>query len=160
MQGLRESTLRSFPTAVPWAQLADGYLAGLNIRRRFVVPNPPPPPLSPASTTSSSSSSGLSSGALAGIIVGSVVGAALLVALAVVAIVAKRRTHRRWGLFGKHLAPGVGPNTTLLVTDIENSTLLWCVRRGGGAFLELRGSKWQVERLSPHAPVSQGTVAG
>ena len=71
----------------------------------------------------------MSSGARTGVIVGSTVGGVLLLtalALALVAMtVMSHRTHRRWGLFGKHLAPGVGPNTTVVVTDIENSTNLW-----------------------------------
>ncbi len=116
-------------------QLGDSYLAGLNILHPFVVPQPPQPPRPPSRATdtppdTSPSSTGLSSGARTGIIVGATVGGVLLLsgaALAVAAAMAvlSHRTHRRWGLFGKHVAPGVGPSTTLVVTDIENSTSLW-----------------------------------
>lgn len=37
----------------------------------------------------------------------------------------KRFLGRHRTLFGTVVAPGVGPNTTLVVTDIENSTTLW-----------------------------------
>ncbi len=114
-------------------QLGDGYLAALNIKRRFVLPVSPPPPTPPLPPAAHDehdhrSSDPWSAGATVGVVLGAVGFAALLLlAAALAAWLVKGRTHRRWGLFGQHLAPGVGPNTTLVVTDIENSTLLWCV---------------------------------
>ncbi len=101
-------------------QLGDGYLAGLNIQRKFTPTS--------SSSDGGGGSDGLSSAQRTGIIVGCVVGGVALLAAvgALVAVrVVARRTHRRWGLFGEAVPPGVGPGTTLLVTDIENSTLLW-----------------------------------
>ncbi len=114
-------------------QRGDGYVAGLNLRRRFIIPSPPPAPPLPAYATgpmdSSSSGGGLSGGAMIGAIVGACGGFAVLTAL--VAGLVVRQMRRRRGLFGKAKAPGVGPDTTLVVTDVEGSTTLWCVALSG-----------------------------
>ncbi len=114
-------------TALRTLQLGDIYLAGLNLRRRFVVPAPPPLPPAPTTApvpTPSASSGQLSSAAQAGIIAGACVAGVTITALAVVAVMVRRR-NRGHGLFGPATAPGPGLNTTLVVTDVEESTTLW-----------------------------------
>ncbi len=102
-------------------------MAGLNLRRRFIMPSPPPLPPSPfAAATSppdSSSSSGLATGSIVAISVATCGGIAILVALAALFVAWRTRTRR--GLFGQVKAPGAGPDTTLVVTDVEGSTTLW-----------------------------------
>ncbi len=102
-------------------------MAGLNLRRRFVMPSPPPLPPSPAiaasSPTGSSSSDGMATGSIVAISVAACGGSAILAALASLFVVWRARTRR--GLFGQVKAPGAGPDTTLVVTDVEGSTTLW-----------------------------------
>ncbi|KAG2429952.1 hypothetical protein HYH02_013903 [Chlamydomonas schloesseri] len=57
--------------------------------------------------------------ALVGGIVGGIVAAAVLLVL-----LTRRRRHNR-NLLGRVLAPRAGPDTTMLITDIQNSTTLW-----------------------------------
>ncbi len=112
------------------AQLGDAYLAGLSLRRRFRVATPSPPPMppsyqdGPASSNSTSPSSGLTDAARTGVIVGACVGGALMAAL-VGALVMLHLKQRARQLTTTHHAPSAGPNTTLVVTDIESSTALW-----------------------------------
>ncbi len=107
-------------------------MAGLNLRRRFVIPRPPPvPPVPPVPATASgptdgtSSGGGLSGNAMIGAIVGACAGFAVLTALVAGLVVWRARRRRR--MFGQAQAPGVGPDTTLVVTDVEGSTTLWYV---------------------------------
>ncbi len=117
-------------------ELGDGYVAGLNLRRRFVVPRPPPPLPVPAARSSppggdSSSSNSPPVATIVGVTVAVVLGAALATVVAHV-LLARRGAGRRRGLFGsKPQAPGPGPNTTLVVTDVQGSTSLWCVSPAG-----------------------------
>ncbi|KAG2485781.1 hypothetical protein HYH03_015493 [Edaphochlamys debaryana] len=82
-------------------------------------PAAPPPPVA----GSPSSGGGLEGSELAGVIVGCVVGGLLLLALIMVVVWRRREAGR--GVLGNVLAPRPGPNTTLLITDIQNSTTLW-----------------------------------
>ncbi len=116
-------------------QVGDAYLAGLNLGRRFIVPPPPPPPpvpaqaVPPGSVASSDAASGggtLSKAAEAGVITAACVGAALI-AVAVAMVLLRLRSQRRRGAYVPNEMPGPGPSTTLVVTDIEDSTVLWCV---------------------------------
>ncbi|GIL73559.1 hypothetical protein Vretifemale_3702 [Volvox reticuliferus] len=70
--------------------------------------------------------SGLSHGALAGVIIGPQAGL-LAVAAAVAALLWRRRSRERRhrDLLGRVRAPRAGPDTTLLITDVQNSTVLW-----------------------------------
>lgn len=98
--------------------MRDSYWSGLGLGPR--TPPPPPPAATPrnSGSTSNSSGSGLSAGSWAGIVVGIVAGSALLLLAAFLYI---RRAGHRFH-FGRGAAPKAGPNTTLLVTDVENST--------------------------------------
>ncbi len=102
-------------------------MAGLNLRRRFIMPSPPPAPPSPFTSISSppdsSSSGGMATGPIVAISVAACAGFAILVALAALFVAWRARTRR--GLFGQVKAPGAGPDTTLVVTDVEGSTTLW-----------------------------------
>ncbi len=134
IQSIRQATAAAFAAITartPLQQLGDGYVAGLNLRRKFVMPTPPPPPPSRASTATppADESGGLARGAQIGIIVGACSAFVLLLAVAALLVVARAKSRRRWGLFGRHLAPGAGSATTLVVTDVEGSTTLWCVGR-------------------------------
>ncbi len=127
----------SLACACAWPQLGDAYLAGLNQRKRFVMPNPPAPtppspprPLAQASDASDweSSFSALPVGAQVGIVLVSCFVALVMIGGGVALWVWARRSaaqRRRWGFFGKHVPPGVGSTSTLVVTDIEGSTSLW-----------------------------------
>lgn len=87
----------------------------------------------PVGPDHSSSSQGLSKGGIAGVVVGCVVGGVLVVMLGIFML----RRGRMHTLFGKPRAPGVGPSSTIIVTDIENRwvclwslmELLWLVAR-------------------------------
>ncbi|GIL49556.1 hypothetical protein Vafri_5901, partial [Volvox africanus] len=70
--------------------------------------------------------SGLSHGALAGAIIGPQA-VVLAVVAAVMALMWRRRSRarRHRDLLGRVRAPQVGPDTTLLITDVQNSTVLW-----------------------------------
>ncbi|KAG2423445.1 hypothetical protein HXX76_015316 [Chlamydomonas incerta] len=75
-----------------------------------------------ASASGSGSSKQLSTSgvvAVVGGIVGGIVAAAVLLVL-----LTRRRRHNR-NLLGRVLAPRAGPDTTMLITDIQNSTTLW-----------------------------------
>ncbi|KAL6750703.1 nucleotide cyclase [Haematococcus lacustris] len=94
-------------------QVQAGYLAGLNTKLPLPPPAPPPPPR-PASN---------SPDLTAPIVVPvTVCGVLLLVAILVVLA---RRSGFAARLFGKSIAPRLGPCVTLLVTDIQDSTTLW-----------------------------------
>ncbi len=109
-------------------QVGDAYLASLNLVKRFVVSQPPPLPPSPAppSADAASDSVTLSKSAEAGIITAACVGAAL-VAEGVGMVLLRLRSQRRRGAYVPNEMPGPGQSTTLVVTDIEDSTALWCV---------------------------------
>ncbi|KAG2442577.1 hypothetical protein HXX76_002662 [Chlamydomonas incerta] len=78
---------------------------------QLVVPTPRP----------QDGKSTLSPGAVAGIVVGSL----LVVPLVALIWLYHRQRRRHRNLFGQVRPPGVGPLTTLLLTDIESSTTLW-----------------------------------
>ncbi|KAG2443396.1 hypothetical protein HXX76_001756 [Chlamydomonas incerta] len=76
---------------------------------------------SPGGGTSSKS---LNSAALAGLLVGLTMAVVLGIGV-VVAVVALRMRRRNRDLLGRIRAPRAGPDTTLLISDIQNSTRLW-----------------------------------
>eukprot|EP00198_Chlamydomonas_reinhardtii_P007848 XP_001697185.1 predicted protein [Chlamydomonas reinhardtii] len=49
----------------------------------------------------------------------------VLVAVLALAAVRRRRTRRNRDMLGRVVAPREGPDTTLLITDVQNSTVLW-----------------------------------
>ncbi|KAG2488551.1 hypothetical protein HYH03_012870 [Edaphochlamys debaryana] len=114
------------------ARLAASYRASVGYTTR----KPPPPPASAAAAPSaataagpapaSGSGKGSSAASRAGVVVAVSVAGAVLLALAAAFILrqqrALRRVERRGG---RILAPGVGPETTLVITDIQDSTALW-----------------------------------
>ncbi|KAG2440501.1 hypothetical protein HYH02_010379 [Chlamydomonas schloesseri] len=68
-------------------------------------------------------SGAISNGALAGLLVGLIV-ACMLAGLALVFVVLRMRRRNR-DLLGRVRAPRPGPDTTLLISDIQSSTRLW-----------------------------------
>ncbi len=64
----------------------------------------------------------LGAGVLVAVIVGTACGSALLMTALVMAGCFMRRRHR--DLFGRVRAPRAGPDTTLLCSDVQNSTAL------------------------------------
>ncbi|KAG2486342.1 hypothetical protein HYH03_015046 [Edaphochlamys debaryana] len=80
---------------------------------------PPPPPPPEQGDTSSSSDTDRKLRAILGSVLG-----ALAIALAVAFVVLRFRQRNR-DLLGRVVAPHAGPGTTLLCTDIQNSTRLW-----------------------------------
>lgn len=54
------------------------------------------------------------------------------------------RSRHKALLTGKVLAPGVGPETTLLISDIQDSTLLWWVTAAIPG-RSLAGSEWRLD---------------
>ncbi len=100
--------------APPLPQRADGYLAGLNLRRTFTIPSSAPPPDSSGGGSSNTYQ-------VVAIVVGTVGGCIVLLLVALAGVLYYRRRHG--GV--RRGAPGLGAETTLLVTDIENSTTLW-----------------------------------
>ncbi|KAG2440556.1 hypothetical protein HYH02_010140 [Chlamydomonas schloesseri] len=79
----------------------------------YVEPPPPPPPPAPESVP-------------VGAIVGpAVAGGVLLLSAVVLCLVLRVRRRRAAARELRGTAPGVGPGTTLLVTDIQDSTSLW-----------------------------------
>ncbi|KAG2448347.1 hypothetical protein HYH02_006929 [Chlamydomonas schloesseri] len=78
---------------------------------QLVVPTPRP----------QDSKSTLSPGAVVGIVIGSL----LFMPLVALIWLYRRQRRRNRNLFGQVRPPGVGPLTTLLLTDIESSTTLW-----------------------------------
>ncbi|GFR47145.1 hypothetical protein Agub_g8835 [Astrephomene gubernaculifera] len=91
------------------------YEESIDVAQTSLVLSPPP-------SLSSSKKSALSSGAMAGVIIAALVGIVLATMLAVV-LVRQRNRHR--DLLGRVRAPRAGPDTTLLITDIQSSTTLW-----------------------------------
>lgn len=76
--------------------------------------------------------SGLSNGTVAAIAAPlSALGAVLLAGLLMWLLMARNmaKSKHRALLTGKVMAPGPGPGTTLLVSDIQDSTVLWWVAR-------------------------------
>ncbi|GLI64664.1 hypothetical protein VaNZ11_007992 [Volvox africanus] len=69
-------------------------------------------------------STALRGGALVGLVVGCQVALALLLS-AVALLFWCRRGRRHRDLLGRVRAPQAGPDTTLLITDVQNSTVLW-----------------------------------
>ncbi len=98
------------------------------------MPPSPPPSERPGNDSRSVAPAGtsdLSPGELAAAIAAPCIAVALA---AVGFVLLARRWSRRYGWGGvltADNAPRTGPGVTLLVTDIENSTLLWCVCVGG-----------------------------
>ncbi len=86
------------------------------------VPPPPSPPR-PSPPFVSSSGSRLKGSALDAVIIVPILAGLFLLAATVALILWRRRSHK--GLLGDVVAPRVSPDTTLLLTDIENSTQLW-----------------------------------
>ncbi|KAG2494401.1 hypothetical protein HYH03_007453 [Edaphochlamys debaryana] len=76
----------------------------------------------PATTDTDTASSDRSTAATVGIAVGVSVGAALLLALLGLAYYRRKRTPAK---MKRVQPPGAGPMTTLVMTDVQNSTLLW-----------------------------------
>ncbi|KAG1677569.1 hypothetical protein FOA52_014467 [Chlamydomonas sp. UWO 241] len=93
--------------------------AGLGIP----LPAPPPPP---AVVTSSGSSSGPPLGLIIGVTIPVTIAVLALVVLFVIMRSSKR------SLFGQHWILAAGDETTLVVTDIMDSTALWETLDGGG----------------------------
>ncbi|KAG2490196.1 hypothetical protein HYH03_011323 [Edaphochlamys debaryana] len=83
------------------------------------------PPWRPPVTHAGSAKKALSGGALAGVVVAAAVVALVAVLAAAVLALQRRRRQRHRDLLGRVIAPRVGPDTTLLVTDIQNSTTMW-----------------------------------
>ena len=88
-----------------------------------LLPLPPPPPAAAAAGSSCPSNGGLSAGAGAGIGVAATLGAVLCVLGLSRWIGSLRAGHRTLTLAVR--PPGATPATTLLITDIMNSTNLW-----------------------------------
>jgi hypothetical protein len=97
----------------------------------FIPPSPPPsppppsPPPPPPSPEQSASSSGVSNSVLAAAVAVPVSVVAVVAAVCWVAWVYHKRSAAHMTLTGRVKAPGVGPDTTLLITDIQDSTVLW-----------------------------------
>ncbi|KAG2440502.1 hypothetical protein HYH02_010380 [Chlamydomonas schloesseri] len=70
-----------------------------------------------------SSSMTISEEALAGLLVGLIV--AVILSIVAIIAVALRMRRRNRDLLGRVRAPRAGPDTTLLISDIQNSTRLW-----------------------------------
>ncbi|KAG2496412.1 hypothetical protein HYH03_005638 [Edaphochlamys debaryana] len=89
----------------------------------------PPPPGTVASNAGADG--GLSSGSIAGIVLGCVLGTAALLVFALAlwarsgALVGGLRRRLRFLDRSTSSAPGFGPDTTLLLTDVQDSTSLW-----------------------------------
>ncbi|KAG2431809.1 hypothetical protein HXX76_009304 [Chlamydomonas incerta] len=72
--------------------------------------------------------SGLNAGEVAAVAASVAVFVALVLVLASVLVLAelrRRRRRRNRDMLGRVLAPREGPDTTLLITDVQNSTVLW-----------------------------------
>ncbi|MEW5301527.1 MAG: hypothetical protein WDW36_004384 [Sanguina aurantia] len=93
----------------------------LRVQYHILIPAPPLPPPAPAAAAMDGSTSTPSWLPIA--IVLPTVGALLLIAASVVYQIRNNRKHKN--LFGKVRPPGLGPDTTILVTDIQDSTALW-----------------------------------
>ncbi|MEW5319088.1 MAG: hypothetical protein WDW38_010259 [Sanguina aurantia] len=93
----------------------------LRVQYHILIPAPPLPPPAPVAATMDGSTSTPSWLPIA--IVLPTVGALLLIAASVVYQIRNNRKHKN--LFGKVRPPGLGPDTTILVTDIQDSTALW-----------------------------------
>ncbi len=113
-------------------QLAETYWASLNLDKQYHDPPPPSltplrlPPAPPSVTAGGGKSSGLAAPALIGVLV-----ACVAVTLALAGLAAWLFIARRLRGAGAASVPLVSPKTTLVITDIENSTVLWCVRQRG-----------------------------
>lgn len=114
VQAWLDSAIRSNlnSSAYGLAKVRDSYLASLGIKNST----------QPAAddTTARSEGKGQETAAVASSLVG---GAACV--LVVVIVLRLKHSHRKLTLFGKARAPHAGPASTLLITDIENSTGLW-----------------------------------
>ena len=82
-------------------------------------------------------SKGISDGAIAAIL-GPLIVAVGVLALGLVLLLVRQRRRNR-DLFGRMRAPRPGPDTSLLISDIQNSTRLWWVRVGAAPFVEWLG---------------------
>ncbi|KAG2446180.1 hypothetical protein HXX76_000773 [Chlamydomonas incerta] len=82
-----------------------------------------PPHRTPVSATAASGGKSFSNEALAGLLVGLIV--AVILGVVVLIVVALRMRRRNRDLLGRVRAPRASPDTTLLISDIQNSTRLW-----------------------------------
>lgn len=64
-------------------------------------------------------------GAIVASAVASVLAAALVAVVAALLKLSKRRRQRHRDLLGRLVAPRPGPDTTLLISDVQSSTTLW-----------------------------------
>ncbi|KAL6764315.1 hypothetical protein V8C86DRAFT_2479502 [Haematococcus lacustris] len=89
-------------------------------------PSAPPPPSSfpPPNITQPSQLSNATDTKLISYIVSGVGSVLVLAGIALVALLLVRRAQRR-SLLGRVQAPAAGPGTTLLITDIQDSTVIW-----------------------------------
>ncbi|KAL6764314.1 nucleotide cyclase [Haematococcus lacustris] len=89
-------------------------------------PSAPPPPSSfpPPNVTQPSQLSNATDTKLISYIVSGVVSVLVLAGIGLVALLLVRRAQRR-SLLGRVQAPAAGPGTTLLITDIQDSTVIW-----------------------------------
>ncbi|GFR49259.1 hypothetical protein Agub_g11277, partial [Astrephomene gubernaculifera] len=83
------------------------------------------PPSSAGGEEDDGGGRGLGSGGLAAIATSPAVAVVGGVVAVVLLVLQRRRRRRHRDLLGRVVAPRVGPDTTLLVTDVQNSTLLW-----------------------------------
>ncbi len=114
--------LATLPTVPACLQLWTGYWAGLNIQRAYPYPSPPGQGSNkqPQPAGAGGGGDGLSSSAVIAIAVSCSVGG--LLAVVGLLVVWARLRSSSWIYSGP---PKCGPNTTIVVTDIESSTLLW-----------------------------------
>ncbi|KAJ9509342.1 hypothetical protein QJQ45_001777 [Haematococcus lacustris] len=89
-------------------------------------PSAPPPPSSfpPPNVTQPSQPYNATDTKLISYIVSGVVSVLVLAGIGLVALLLVRRAQRR-SLLGRIQAPDAGPGTTLLITDIQDSTVIW-----------------------------------
>ncbi|GFH25227.1 guanylate cyclase domain-containing protein, partial [Haematococcus lacustris] len=85
---------------------------------------PPPSPSLPQTITQPSPLYNATDTKLISYIVSGVVSVLVLAGIGLVALLLVRRAQRR-SLLGRVQAPAAGPGTTLLITDIQDSTVIW-----------------------------------
>eukprot|EP00798_Chlamydomonas_sp_ICE-L_P017465 gene17465-23767_t len=108
------SSVRPFESGESAEQMVDEYVRDIGY-----VPPPPPGPPAPVVLLGTSSRTYLDTAVFIGIITGSIVGLLIVIA-------AFWLWHRFYMKKEKHTGvPGISPSTTILVTDIQDSTNLW-----------------------------------